>query len=511
MRSSSRVPGALIVWIASYLFFIVTLVNNFSAAHDSIHYLNDIVKGENLFHQHHLLYHFLANKWLNLWTAFFGCNTYPPLAEIAGLPAGGGLLYCRPHYIIESFTALWGSSVLTMVYLFFRNRFFLTRAACLLGTSIIGVSYGTWFYSVNIEVYMPPLFFILWCLYLLTGKDFSPKDVWKIAVLHSLAILFHQVNILFAVVVLYVLIRNRVFNALFKYALTGLVITGGAYFVAGWIILGNNSFASWIHWMEGYTVGHDYWQPLSLKTPIHVITGFSHAFIGGHFIFKIPAIEHYLQQSFQSHGLKDEIFLASNISHATAWILAALTCLLALVILMLSVKFISRFRAMKMHFRVINPLLVCLAVYSVFFCFWMPEILEFWILQMVIVWLLLVGMMPLLKFPFGIKQNPGLVILAASLACINFFGSIRWLQDRENDWFLVETRKIAPAVKPGDIIVVENEWILKDYLKYYTPATIIATDEPGHDKQDAGKIIEQAIKDKAKVFHYSNGSFIQSY
>lgn len=501
MKSSSRIPGALIVWIASYLFFIITLVNNFSASHDSIHYLNDIVKGENLFHQHHLLYHFLANKWMTFWMGFFGCGTY----------AEEGLLFRRPHYVIESFTALWGSSVLTMVYLFFRNRFYLTRNACWLGTSVVAFSYGVWFYSVNVEVYMPPLFFILLCLYILTSKDFGKSDTWKIAILHSLAILFHQVNILFAIVMLYVLIRNRVFASVFKYTAIGLLITGGTYFIAGWVVMGNDSVSSWVHWMQGYTVGNGYWQPLSAKTPVNVLTGFGHAFIGGHFIFKIPAIEQYLQQSLQSHGLGDEIFLASNISSNTAWVLVVIAGIFAILLIILAIKFIGRYRSMKMHFRVIDPLLVCLVVYSVFFCFWMPEILEFWILQMVIVWLLLIGMLPLIKFPFRFRQNAGLIILAFSLFCINFFGSLRWLQDGKNDWYLAETKKIATSVTPGDVIVVENEWILKDYLRYFTLATVIATDEPNYNKEKADKIIAEAVAQKRKVFYYRNRSLIQSY
>jgi hypothetical protein len=504
MKSSSRIRGALIVWIASYLFFIVMLVNNFSASHDSIHYLHNIVRGENLFHQHHLLYHFLANQWFRFWTGFFGCEAHHPLAT-------GGLLYCRQHYIIESFTALWGSSVLTVVYLFFRNRFHLTRNACLLGTTIVAFSYGVWFYSVNVEVYMPPLFFILWSLYVLTNKDFSVKDIWKIAVLHSLAILFHQVNILFTIVVLYVLIRNRIFKSVIGYGMLGLLITGGAYFTIGWFVVGTNSFDSWLNWMQGYTVGHDYWQPLSAKTPVNVIMGFGHAFLGGHFVFRLPSVEQYLQRSFKSHGLRDEIFLASNITADTAWALAALTVVFVVIFIVLVFKFAARYRQMTMHFRVINPLIVCLAVYSLFFCFWMPEILEFWILQAVLVWLLVVGMMPLIRFPFRIRQNIGLVILALCLFCINFFGSLRWLQSSENDWYFIQTKKISASIQPGDVIVVEDEWILKDYLRHYTAATIIATEEPGYTKEGADKIITEALANKQKVFYYHNGSFTQSY
>ncbi len=156
------------------------------------------------------------------------------------------------------------------------------------------------------------MFFILWCLYIVTQKDFKRNDVLKVAVLHSLAILFHQVNILFSLIIIYAVVINRkhlnVVNALGFYALIGFIITAGTYFIVGWIIEGNNSFPTWIYWMEGYTVNNHYWQAPGIKTPLHVLTGFSHAFIGGHYIFQLPAVEQYFQQSFQSHGLKDEFF-----------------------------------------------------------------------------------------------------------------------------------------------------------------------------------------------------------
>ena len=465
--------GSLIVWVISYLFFLTSLVNNFSASHDSIHYLNDIVKGKNLFHQHHLLYHFLANKWLLLWSGFG-----------------------EDHYIIESFTALWGSSALTMVYLFLRRRFHHSSTTSGLGTAVVAFSYGVWFYSTNIEVYLPPLFFILLCLYILTKKDLSKNDIWKIAVLHSLAILFHQVNILFAVVVLHYIIKNKMYQWLPTYIITGILITGGMYFITGWFIEGHNSFSAWIGWMQGYTVGHDYWQPPSIKTPLHVLTGFAHAFIGGHFIFQLPAVEQYLQNSFQSHGLKDEIFLSNNIDPLMAWTLTVVAVGLAIYLLVLIIKFIVRYKSIKVHYPVIDPLLITLLVYSAFFCFWMPEILEFWILQMVLVWILLIGTM---------RIKPVIYILPFVVFFINYLGSMRWLQDSKNDWYYNETQKIERVVAPGDLIIVDNEWILKDYLRYYTEATIVATDEPDYDKAATDKLIEQRRLIGQKVFYYKDG------
>jgi hypothetical protein len=70
--------------------------------------------------------------------------------------------------------------------------------------------------------------------------------------------------------------------------LTGAVLVGGIYFFAGWIVEKQNSVDLFSDWVLGYTVGHNYWQPLTFATPFKVIAGFSRAFIGGHFIFQLP-------------------------------------------------------------------------------------------------------------------------------------------------------------------------------------------------------------------------------
>lgn len=483
----SSKAGALAVWVVAYIFFLFSLANNFSASHDSINYLNHITKGEHLFHQHHLLYHFLANKWLQLFGPLF-----------ASVPQ---------HYIVESFTAFWGSGTLAVCYLFFSNRFYLGRLVSVLGIAVIAFSYGTWFYSVNVEVYAPPLFFLLTALYVITKKSPQKNDIWLIAVLHSLAILFHQVNVLFGFVVLQWIYINRK-NApaglsFLKYFTTGLVIVGSAYFFIGWYVEGKDTLAAFTDWMLGYSVGHDYWRPLSISTPLQVLAGFSRAFIGAHFIFQVPVVNEFLESSFSYHSLRDEIFLAGQLPAAMAWLLCVLAAVLGILLVWLSIRFIRKFRSMQLHFHVLNPLLLCLLVYSLFFTFWMPEILEFWILQMVIVWILVIGMLPLIRFPFHLSAKSGLLVMVLLLFTINYFGSMRWLQRLKYDWYYVEVKKL-PDLQRGDVVIVEHEWILKDYVRYYTPAMVIATDEPDFNAAVTTMIVQETISANGKVYLYRN-------
>ncbi|HUQ67239.1 MAG TPA: hypothetical protein VM101_13845 [Flavitalea sp.] len=488
-RPINGMRGAIMVWLISYIFFLLTLANNFSASHDSINYLNAIVKGEHLFHPHHLLYHYYAHIWLLLFKIIF-----PAVAD---------------HYIIESFTAIWGSAILAICYLFYRNRFNLTPGMSALSVTLIGFSYGTWFYSVNIEVYTPPIFFILCSLYIITKKEIAAADIWKVAILQSFAILFHQINILFTIVVIYWFLMNRnkikVASSLLKYAVLGLILTGGLYIICGAVYEQKTTVNAFTGWILGYTRGHSYWQTLSLHTPVSVLAGFSRAFIGAHFIFQHPALEHLLNNSFRSHGLRDEIFLSSALTSVVTWVLTFITALFILCMIIMVFRFIKYYRKMDLHFFVINPLLLTILVYSIFFCFWMPEILEFWILQMVLVWLLLAGMLPAFNFPFNIVPLKVIFIISISLFLVNFFGSIRWLQKSTSDWYYVEVKKLDTRLTADDIIVVENEWILKDYVRYFSKATVIATDELDYNRGVIQKLVKNAVLQNHQVILYREG------
>lgn len=501
MKSINRFTGVFLLWITSYVFFLATMVNNLSASHDSIHYLVGIVRGEQLFHPHHLLYHFLARQWLVIFSAVF--------------PGAGA------HHIIQSFTALWGSSAVVAIYLFFRNRFRLGPTQALLSLCPIVFSYGFWFYSVNIEVYLPPLFFMICTLYVMSSARFTSANTWKGGLLHAVAILFHQVNVLFMVTAVYLLVKRKSpggKTGLAGYLFTTISIVGAAYFLGGWVMEGNNTPALWIRWAEGYAVGHDYWQVPGWDTPIKAIVGFARAFFGGHYFFQLPGVQEFLQAAFAGHGLRDENFLARHISPALAWTLAAVTVLAMALIAGMAWKCLSMRRQLRERYTVVAPMVLTILVYSVFFCFWMPEILEFWILQMVLTWMLLLGVYP----AAGPLWKPGprgmAIALALAMLLVNYEGSMRWLRSFSNDWYHVELQQIKEPIGSDDLVIVEQQWLMKDYFRYYTEARVVATDEPGFDRARTSELVQEVISAGGKVYLYRGmetagprGMFIQSY
>ena len=455
---------AIVVFAAACIFLLITQTQNFSAAHDSITYLVGIINGEQLFHPHHLLYHVLARNWLLFWQAVF-----PSIPD---------------YSIVTAFTSLWGAGSLALVWTIFRRRFGLRVKAALYATLVIAFSYGTWFYSANIEVYMPAVFFMLLLLHAIPEK-LSRKAVLLIAVLHSLAILFHQVNILFAVFLLYYFIRQGksigVARALGLYMGTGLLLVGGMYFYGGWIAEGHQSWSEWITWIRGYTYGHDYWRPWTTETPLMVATGIAHALIGGHFLFQIPQVNQRLTGSLAEHSLQDELYLSSAIDPAWAWFLSGLCIALLILTVLLIWRYIrqkawkappaARFFSMGAGWTIF--------LYSLFFSFWMPEILEFWILQLLLCWMLLLG--GVLRYPqrLHVPSTASVtLVIALILFTVNYFGSMRWLSSPEYDYYRKQTDALNIHLNAGDLVVLEDPWILDGYIRYFTPARAIQAGDP---------------------------------
>lgn len=446
----------LAVFALFYVFFLFLLAQNFSGPHDSIEYLNGILGKGPLANQHHLLYHYAAYCWYHFWHYL--------------LPG------VRAYYVVEAFSAFWGSAGLAVIYLFFRNRFGFSGLRASLSVLVVAFTYGFWFYSINIEVYTPPLFFIFSCLYLLSQKSISQKEWYLIFLFHSLAILFHQINILFLPVIAIRLWQLRKqtpwFAWMFRYAVIGVLLVGSTYFVAGWFVEKQNTSEKWITWILGYAKEGGYWEPLSAKTPVNAAVGFGHAFFGGHFVFQLAPVKKILSSSLSSHSLGDEIFVSQNISANWALLLTILCVLQVVLMAVLLIRFLFAFKsAQKAYPETLLVVITTFFIYSGFFLFWVPEILEFWIMQTVLFWLLVLGTFNTSIFG-RIKPLPLTALAAFLLFMVNYFGTIKWMQDFNNDLYYKKVTVVKQNAQKGDFVLLQDKWIMGGFLQYFTDLDI---------------------------------------
>lgn len=485
------------VFFFFFIFYTLTLTSNFSAAGDGIFYLNEFETGTNLFQSNHLLYHISTFGIFSLLKA-----VWPGIAS---------------HFLVEIISTAWSAGSLTLFFLFLRYRFSISPFASLLATLVPAFSYGLWFYSTNVEVYMPPLFFIMLALYRITGEKNFNRSLNAAILCHVLSILFHTGSVLFTPVLLWYIWNNRKEYGLIKPVLRYAIAGGGSvilvFFITGWGILGLHDKERLLTWLSGHGGSEGYFFPLSLTTAFNAFVGFGRCFIGGHFLFNLPAVNEKISKDFFYHTLEDELFLARDISNGQVTVLMIFTILVIGIVLFMLSGIFRRLKTVTAGKKnLLFPLLLTLVLFSAFFFFFLPQNVELWITQMVIAWLLVTGLwLSLPSFADRLKKA-GVSLLALLLLVVNFAGSIRWLRNPQYDLFYVKSKEIATNLNPDDLIILEDTWLIRGYLKKYSRATVEVLhkpeDIPGRIRTDS--LVNAAFTRGGKLAVYMNQSFMHA-
>ena len=494
-KADRRIWGEWVfVLFAALLLYGVTLSPNLSAAHDSITYINTIEVGsqdQGWFHPHHLLYSPVAAAWLGLWR-YLG---------VEGSSVD----------VVTTLNALFGALSVSIFYLLLRRRLSLSSAAALVGTALMTFSYGVWFYSTTVEVYVIPLFFLLWAFYLLTAGRISGIRAGLVGAISGLAVLFHQVHILFAIVVLAALVlRRKHLSTSLPKALSYCFLSMAAmvlipYGLVMFGVLGLDSAGAAWQWLTTYARDPQFWNAPGLSSLPKAAVGFGRSLVGAHFIFGISQLQGAAGSAFGANWLADEAFLVRNLTPTVAVALLGLAAVFVLSSLAALVYGLRKRRSLPPDLRILLGLTALwFAVYAAFFLLWEPFNPEFWIPQSVCWWLALLilwsrrltpvpensagsghgqetdsnkeasgGPSAQNAIPWRRKSWLGLAALALLLLAINFAGSIRWLMDQGNDYYAVKTTVLAANAGPGDLIVIGRGWILKHYLERSSDAQVL--------------------------------------
>ena len=103
--------------------------------------------------------------------------------------------------VAMALNAVFGAPSVSIFYLLLRRRLSLSSAAALVGTALMTfLPDGVWFDSTTVEVYVIPLFFLLWTFYLLTAARISGSGQGWSAPSAALPFYSTRSSILFAIV-----------------------------------------------------------------------------------------------------------------------------------------------------------------------------------------------------------------------------------------------------------------------------------------------------------------------
>jgi hypothetical protein len=456
-----------------------TLSENLGAAHDGIAYLNQIESGKDLLHPHHVLYAPLARLWL-------------VAARSLGIEADGAR-------VVALLSAAGGLAALALFQAALR-RLGRPPAEALLATALPALSFGFWFYSVSVEVYLLPLPFLLGAFVLLLAPSATPARLCAAGALHGVATLLHQAHALFAVVVAaHVLAvprpRSARAGAAYLASVGSLVLGGYALALAA---EGPPTLAAALGFLLGHAGAPGFFEPLSPSTPLRMLIGAGRALVGGHFAFALP-LRAPIERALPGQYLDDEIYLVAELGAPAAWVLLAGAALLGATLLVLLVRGLGALRRCDPAARRGAGLAgVWIATYSAFFAFWVPHNLEFWIPQSIAFWLI---------FAAVPRAPAALAALALCLGALNYAGSIRWLADPDRDLYRALVRPFEREARPGDLVVVGRGWILRDYAMRFTPAEVIdlvgvsgRVDDAGERAREVRAAIDGTLQRGGRVF-----------
>jgi hypothetical protein len=380
---------------------------------------------------------------------------------------------------VESLNALLGALTVLMI-------FRLSRRHPLFWAALWGACFGAWFHSATIEVYILPLPFLLGAFALaergvgmgsrgiadMEGGGWrrgarSLPDAIALGALHAGAVLYHQTNLLMLPCLLFAL-RHAGVRAICAY-LAALTIGAGAPYLMAATALGSDLGAWSTTYLRELDLGH-----FSPSTPIKVIEGAARFFVGGHFLFATPLKEWLAARLGGEHHLADEIYLVRGVTEPAAIALAVATGVWFATTAGLFLRCARRDVSDDLRRRNRTRLQLAAAwflPYALFFAWWEPRNVEFWIATMLP--LFLAG--STLEFR-GSKGKPipalTLALVPIALLAINYLGSIRFLADPDRDWYRAQAAAYA-RYGSGDTIRLKDEWILGPYIERMTGATVI--------------------------------------
>jgi hypothetical protein len=68
--------------------------------------------------------------------------------------------------------------------------------------------------------------------------------------------------------------------------------------------------------------------------------------------------------------------------------------------------------------------------------------------------------------------------IAAALFAINYFGSIELLGKKESDLYFSRVNPVSKIIEQGDIVILEEPWILDGYVDYFTSGKFYKASDP---------------------------------
>jgi hypothetical protein len=451
---------AFAVWLVLSVIYLLTLAGNHTEAEDALRYLYDIRSGDAsaISHPYHLAF------------GWYGWLAYQ--LSLAFGYSGGPLL---PVQVLGAFTGALGIATLWVLL----RTAAPGRVAAVAGCGLLAFSYGYWWYSVEVEVYILSTVLLICSLLLAYHAAINPS--WKsfalLGATHGLAVLAHNTNVLFTTVVVAALLfasrslpLRGVMRCALAYAGAGISVVVLAYMLAI-AASGLKTPEGVYEWLThaAQSDRHGTWEASSAPK---AVIGSGRALVGGHFAFSLDPVREAVVGEFSGKSLREELFLVRDYPEALVLLLFVLLAVLALALLQ---PVLGWLRRPTLDGRAILLATLCIAwlvPYAVFFTWWEPHNIEFWIAPWVPLAILFALVFSRREYGSHRRLPPNLVVIIAVLLSINLLGSVWPQHSPEDDYWRMRTSWYERNTSAPDLVVTAGAQSSR-YLRYFGSSRVI--------------------------------------
>lgn len=348
----------------------------------------------------------------------------------------------------------------------------------LLGSLLLGFSYGFWRYAAEAEVYIPAIMLCLLVFHLLhTKMAIQLLSVLSVGALAGVTILFYQpavIPLLFAFP--FLLLSRAQWPNMLAYGLTASVVV-----ISGYL------WGYWLYWPASLDVSQfiaflsqrseEFMVPgLSLKTVILSIFrsffALGHDFTSANWIFAWPSVVDWIQRLFPNNILHEERFMAGQIG-GIRYLLLVIQSMLIVSIIWVFVKAMKYAKSLK-YCRSFWVIVVWLLLNGMIIGRLNPGGVEAWI--MVFPAIMLIVSTTLIE-PLTKGHNRNLVFVIVLLAVQNFIGGMGLVSDSEYDYHQMKGKWLIENSQPEDLVIVAGDASLTEAIRYLAKAQVINISE----------------------------------
>jgi hypothetical protein len=214
---------------------------------------------------------------------------------------------------------------------------------------------------------------------------------------------------------------------------------------------------------------HGTWEASSVPK---AMVGLGRALVGGHFAFSLDPVRDVVVGGFSGKSLREELFLVHDYPE---WLVLLLFVLLAVLALALLQSVLRWLRRPTLDGRAMLLATLCvawLAPYAIFFTWWEPHNIEFWIAP----WVPLATLFALVssRREYGSHRRfpSNLVVIIAVLLSVNLLGSVWPQHSPEDDYWRMRTSWYERNASAQDLVVTAGAQSSR-YLRYFSSSRVI--------------------------------------